>query len=142
MNARKKITYIVRWILLLPVSFGTGLLISMFLGVFLSYVINEPNLSLVKHASNSLIIPFFSVILVPIIAPLYKSRVIILTCGLWLTALLLCYVIVIAEIELYGQQYEVKDGGIATLMVLVGLASGYYLTRRSPTFRDKVLTVN
>jgi tellurite resistance protein TehA-like permease len=142
MNARKKITYIVRWILLLPVSFGTGLLISMFLGVFLSYVINEPNLSLVKHASNSLIIPFFSVILVPIIAPLYKSRVIILTCGLWLTALLLCYVIVIAEIELYGQQYEVKDGGIATLMVLVGLASGYYLTRRSQTFRDKVLTVN
>jgi hypothetical protein len=142
MNARKKITYIVRWILLLPVSFGTGLLISMFLGVFLSYVINEPNLSLVKHASNSLIIPFLSVILAPIIAPLYKSRVIILTCGLWLTALLLCYVIVIAEIELYGQQYEVKDGGIATLMVLVGLASGYYLTRRSQTFRDKVLTVN
>lgn len=142
MNARKKITYIVRWILLLPVSFGTGLLISMFLGVFLSYVINEPNLSLVKHASNSLIIPFLSVILAPTIAPLYKSRVIILTCGLWLTALLLCYVIVIAEIELYGQQYEVKDGGIATLMVLVGLASGYYLTRRSQTFRDKVLTVN
>lgn len=142
MNARKKITYIVRWILLLPVSFGIGLLISMLLGVFLSYVINEPNLSLVKHASNPLIISFLSVILAPIIAPLYKSKVIILTCCLWLTALLFCFVIVIAEIKLYGQQFEVKDGGIAILMVLVGLVSGYYLSRRSPAFRDKVLIEN
>lgn len=124
---RNSIFYWLRWILLLPLSFGGGLLLSLGVEIILTYFVVDTSLELFKLAISRLIMSFLSVILAVIIAPKYKSRAVLIICSIWLIAILFGMVLTTTGIKLYGQQYEIKDGGLAITMVICGLASGCYL---------------
>jgi len=74
-----------------------------------------------------LIISFLSVTLAHWIAPKYKWITTIVICGIWLLLVLLGLLITSTDIKLYGDEYKVKDGGLAIAMTILGVALGYYL---------------
>jgi len=124
---RDFIFYWLRWILLLPLSIAGGLLVSLVIGFILSFVVSGPQLEGYKHALNPLITSFLSLVIAHYIAPINKSKVTIAISIVWLVLILLCIVITIADIKLYGESYEFKDGGTAIIMIILGLASAYLL---------------
>jgi hypothetical protein len=114
--------YWLRWGLLVPISIGAGLLVSTVFGLVLPYVVDESSQEVYKHASAPLITSFLSVTLAYWIAPKYKLRTATIICSLWLLVVTLGLLITIVDIKLYGQEYEVKDGGMAIIMTACGLA--------------------
>lgn len=130
MIKRDLIFYWLRCTLLVPLTIGVVLLVSSVIGFILKYIVSEPSLEQYKHAINPLTSSFLSVILAHWIAPKYKSITTFVICSLWLLAVLLGLLITVTGIKLYGQEYEVKDGGIAIVMAVCGLAVGYYVVRK------------
>lgn len=127
---RSSIFYWLRWILVLPLSIGVGLLIATAIGMILWFMIAEPTLEKYKFVSSPLIASFISVILAPLIAPEKKSVTMLFICGLWLIVISVLLVIVIAHVKIYGEELEVKDKGIAMIQVLCGLIGGWVVSRK------------
>lgn len=139
MTTRELTYYWLRWVLLTPFSLGAGLLVSSIFGFILSHTVDESSLERYKHACDPFIISFISVILAYWIAPKQKSRTAIVVCGIWLFIITLLFLITTTNIKLYGQEYEIKDGGTAIVMIICGLAFAYYLIWRSQVPRVKPL---
>lgn len=116
-----------RWGLLAPLSIGAGLLVSSIVGFCLTYITRDESLEAYRHASAPLITSFLSIILAYWIAPKYKLRTAITMCSLWLLIITLGLLITITDIKLYGQEYELKDGGMAIILTACGLAFACYL---------------
>ena len=128
--------------MLLPFSIGVGLLASSIVGSILSLIVSEASLEKYTHALNPIIISFFSIVLCQIIAPRYKSKAVISICCLWLLVILFCLFVIAFGDELYGEEYEIKDGGLAIIMTICGLALGYYLIWRRGAFKFGMLEAN
>lgn len=124
---RDFIFYWLRWILLIPFLLGATVIVSSFLDFILLSIITQPSAEKYKHALDPFITSFISIILTHYIVPNYKSRATISICIIWLMALLSCLIITTFEVKLYGQEFEIKDGGVAIGMILLGLASSCFL---------------
>ncbi|TDO21332.1 hypothetical protein [Pedobacter duraquae] len=124
---RDFIFYWLRWTLLLPLSIAVGLLASSVIGFILSFVVSEAPLERYKHALNPFITSFLSLVVARWIAPRYKSKATLVICVIWLVLILLCLFISVTDIRLYGDSYELKDGGMAVVMIILGMSSAYLL---------------
>lgn len=133
--------YWLRWIVLLPICIGTGLLVSLIVETTLPYIVSESSVEKYQHALSPLITSFLSVILAQVIAPKYKVKTVKVICSIWIIAILMGLLITIPGIKIYGVQHEIIDGGIAIIMIIFGLVLGYYFTYKRRTHEDPILGI-
>jgi MFS family permease len=119
--------YWIRWLLLLPFSIGIGLAISSLVSVALSFVVHNYDLTQFNSGSRAFITSSLSIILAYVIAPKYKHRAVVGLYFLWALGLTFCLTIAICKIKLYGVEWEIKDCGIALIMILIGLTFSYLI---------------
>jgi MFS family permease len=127
MNNRQLTFYWIRWLLMLPLSIAIGLAVSSLVGVVLSFVAHNYDLSQSNNASRAFITPFVSIILGYVIAPKYKIKAVVGLYCLWFFIMICCLILVISKVKLYGVEWEIKDGGLALTMVILGLTFSYVI---------------
>lgn len=127
MHNLRLIIYWIRWLLLLPLSIGIGLAVTSLFSIALSFVVHNYDLSQFNSAMRAFISSSLSIILAYMIAPKYKLKVVLGLYFLWALAIAFCFTIGIFKIKLYGEEWEMKDGGLALNMVLIGLTLSYVI---------------
>ncbi|RZK78095.1 MAG: hypothetical protein EOO85_07160 [Pedobacter sp.] len=109
----------------MPLSIGIGLGLSSGFSIFTAFVVPKYDLNQFNGAARALITSFVSVIFTYIIAPKYKIKAVVGLFCLWFIIIISCLILVISKVELYGVEWEIKDGGMALNMVILGLTFGY-----------------
>lgn len=132
MNSVQLIFYWLRWLLLLPLSIGIGLAVSSVFSMIASFAFHSYDLTQFNGAARAFIISFVSIILSYVIAPKYKIKAVMGLYCLWFFIMICCLILVMSKVKLYGEEWEIKDGGIALSMVILGLAFSYVILFIAP----------
>lgn len=113
-----------RWILVLPVSIGSGIIYAMYISPALMQGMSKS----FEHGSSPLIAILLAIVSAYIIAPSHKFKTSLVVGGVWLLAPIAGIFIVLTGIKIEGEEQSVVDGGFAIFTTMLGVLLGSLIT--------------
>lgn len=129
LNSRNSLTW-VRWMLVLPASILFPILIDWLVRSIFDTYLDTGIETIVARCVIMLLSTIGSLLLTYVIAPSNKFRTSTIIVALWILFLTAGLIIVIARIEIYGEEQTIIDGGASGISMLIGLTIGLLMAKK------------